>query len=47
MLVVTGMGGCWIVEVVVRPELLDIGGVGIVADVLLEERWFVMYISNP
>lgn len=32
------MGGCMIVEVVVRPELLDIGGVGIVVDVLMEER---------
>lgn len=31
------MGGCMIVEVVIWPELLDIGGVGIVADVLKEE----------
>lgn len=36
---VAGMGGCWIVEeevVVIWLELLDIGGVGIVVDVLLE-----------
>lgn len=35
---VVGMGGCWIAEeeVMVWLELLDIGGVWIVVDVLLE-----------